>query len=83
MEASSGANANTSRLHKIGIDTSAIPRSVLEKYDHFDAIWEGKVKDTIYLPKLQSLEVIKRQAKERAHQAMPENTRDVSVPGVK
>jgi hypothetical protein len=81
MEVSSGAKPN--RLQKLGIDTSAIPKSVLEKHDHFDAIWEGKVKDTIYLPKLQSISVIKRQAKERAHQAMLENKSDVKLDGVK
>jgi hypothetical protein len=65
-----------SRLQKIGIDTSAIPSSVLEKYNHFDNIWEGKVKDTIYLPKLQPLAVMKRQA-------MSENKSDVKTEGVK
>ena len=49
------------RLETLGINTSAIPKLVLMKHEHFDSIWEGKVKDTIYLPKLLPLSVLKRQ----------------------
>ncbi len=56
-------------LELLGFDIRAVPQSALQKHDHFDGIWESQVKNTIYLPKLLTVDEMKEKARKNATRA--------------